>query len=173
VIAPFADLEIADVRLVSVVHADSRMSRDERWREPPPVSERRDELASIGCAEEQIDLRKHRLQLGAVALHHAAHGHDGATGAGLLVGARAHQRVDRFFLGRIEEAAGVDSVSTVFLSHPSVTTPTVTDGRLGTCATGDKLAAAADRLNTSRCHTSQLDTSQLDRSAVGLPQDHR
>ena len=81
---------------------------DEVRIEEPPRPELRDQPAHLGEAEEEIHLRDFRLELLLVALDEAPHRHDRAHVAVRLERARLEDRVDGFFLRRLDEAAGVD-----------------------------------------------------------------
>ncbi len=66
------------------------------------------EVMQVGEPEEEVDLGHFRLQFLLIALHEAADRHDGLDAALFLELRRAENRVDRFLLGRVDEAAGVD-----------------------------------------------------------------
>ena len=62
----------------------------------------------FGGAEEQVDLGQRFDELRFVAFDHAADGDDGLTPSDALESRRFDHRVYRFFLGGVDEAAGVD-----------------------------------------------------------------
>ena len=107
VVAALRDLEIADVRRISQELADAGMPRDGILDEPA-AAQLGHEVVQIREAEEEIDLGNLRLQLLLVALHQASRGYDRFHAAlGLELGG-AEDRVDRFLLRGVDEAAGVD-----------------------------------------------------------------
>ena len=109
VVAALADLEVAHVRRVARVlaHAGMRVDRiadAARARASSGTSRSR-----LGRAEEEVHLGQRVLQLGLVALDHAAHrDHRAGTRRSSLQPAGLDDRVDRLLLGRVDEAAGVD-----------------------------------------------------------------
>src|SRR3954471_11753510 len=97
VIAPFADLEVPDVRQLTGEQTHARV-RDRRIVEQPALDELRHETVHLARAKEEIDLGECRLELGLVTFDHASHGHDRAGAATFLEAPRLYDRVDRFLL---------------------------------------------------------------------------
>ena len=107
VIAPFGDLEVADVVGAAQELADAGM-RGDGIREQAPLSERGDELVQIGESQEEIDFRHLSCQLLLVALHQAADRHDRFDRRFLLELCRLQHRLDGLPLRRVDEPARVD-----------------------------------------------------------------
>ena len=73
----------------------------------PALLELRNEAIHLGRAEEEVDLGQRVDQLVLVALHHAADADDRLAASLFLETAGFDERVDRFLLGGVDEAARV------------------------------------------------------------------
>ena len=107
VVAPLADLEIADVRGLAEVVAHAGVTRLARVQETVP-DQPRHQARQVLEGEEVVHLGQLGLELVAVARDEAADGDHRAAAAALLEARGLEQRLDGLALGGVDEAAGVD-----------------------------------------------------------------
>ncbi len=108
VIAPFADLHVANVRKISRVKPNTGVKLFARFAEKSSLGEFRNEPLHLGGPKKEIDFGQHIDELLLVALDHASNCHDRLAAAVGLEARCLDHRVDRFLLGGVDEAAGVD-----------------------------------------------------------------
>src|SRR5262245_35652774 len=84
VIAPFTDLEVADVREVARINANPWMI-DEWITDQPSLGQLRNQSIGFGCSEEEIHLGKRGRELVLVPLDEAADCDNSLTSAARLV----------------------------------------------------------------------------------------
>jgi hypothetical protein len=107
VIAPFGDLEIANVWCVTQILPDTRMG-GYRIRDQTARGECGHESVQIVESKEEIDLRHLVSQILLIALYETPHTDDRLDLPSLLERGGLEQRVDRLLLGSVDEAARVD-----------------------------------------------------------------
>ena len=109
VIAPFADLQVSDMREVPGVEPHTGMRlRSGLITQQPAVLEGWNQLIDLGGPEEDVDFREGLGQLDLVPLDQAADPNDGPAPPGVLEPAGFDERIDRFLLCRIDEPAAID-----------------------------------------------------------------
>src|SRR5436309_2553148 len=106
VIAPFTDLEVANVGQISREEPDSRMNR-RHIVDQPALVKLGDQPIDLRGAKEEIDFRQRLDKLVFVPLNHASDANDSAAGARLLESSRLDERIDRFLLGGVYKPARV------------------------------------------------------------------
>ena len=107
VVAALADLEVAHVRAFAhrqpVAGMQQKLAADQTARLQP-----RNQLVGLRGAQKEIDLGERLEEFSLVALDHAADGDEALQRAVRLEASGVDDGIERFLLGRIDEAAGVD-----------------------------------------------------------------
>jgi len=108
VIASFADFQVADMRKISRINANTGMQALGFRADHAALSKLLREPSALGCSKKHVDFRQSFRQLGLMPLDHAAHSNYCLAHTVGLIASRLEHRVDGFLLRRVDEAAGVD-----------------------------------------------------------------